>query len=150
MLESRYKNHPKKWWSAFHQFQREVDDVAKQGKYTRPNIWLSEQGVQYFSGEKPELPWTKPGAANEVMNAFVDHGAGQLTRQLNANKELQITRFLYNSTRGAPAFDSGLLEAQTLPKNSKNEELIHQKKADTPRSIYYIYRAKTPGGAYKK
>jgi hypothetical protein len=76
------------------------------------------------------------------MRAYVEHGSQQLTRQLNpTTKKSQISRFFYYSTRGAPVFDSGLLEAAVLPKTAKRKRT-----ASHPRGVYHIYAKKTPGG----
>jgi hypothetical protein len=77
------------------------------------------------------------------MRAFVEHGSQQLTRQLNpvTKKSSQIARFSYYSTRGAPKFDSGLLEAAALPKGA-----VHLYAVNHPRKIYRIFAKKTPGG----
>jgi YD repeat-containing protein len=137
-----YKNRPKHWWKRFHLFEKAVDRVAEKGKYKYPNIWLSEQGVIYFRQETVQRPWRNDERqAPYVMRAFVEHGSQQLTRQLNpvTKKGSQIARFFYYSSRGAPDFDSGLLEAEVLPKGVK----AHRTK-NKPRKIYGIFAKKTP------
>lgn len=71
------------------------------------------------------------------FDAYVNHGREQLTR-----KSPQISRFFYYSTRGAPGFDSGLLEAAELPAEA---EKVRKKRPapSTPREIYGIYKQKT-------
>jgi hypothetical protein len=138
-----YRNQPKRWWRPFHLFEKALDRVMEKAKYKYPNIWLSEQGVEYFLQKKPHIAWFKKGAGPYIMDAFVEHGSQQLTRQLNpVTKKSQITRFYYYSTRGEAAFDSGLLEAEKLP------EGFHHKYAlvNHPRNIYKIFAKKTPGG----
>jgi hypothetical protein len=83
------------------------------------------------------------------MHAFVAHDSQQLTRQPNPilKRGSQIARFFYYSSRGAPGFDSGLLEAEKLPKSkSTKKELRHKYGVNHPRAIYGIYAKKTPGG----
>jgi uncharacterized phage-associated protein len=114
---------------------------ARHRRHT-PNIWLSEQGGEYFLQEEPHEAWKHAGAAPDIMRAFVEHGSQRLTRQLNpVTKKTQISRFFYYSTRGAPGFDSGLLEPATLPKRVVPK---HPLRPSHPRSIYGIYAKKTP------
>jgi hypothetical protein len=111
-------------------------------KYKSPNIWLTEQGVEYFLNEARREAWKHLGAGPYILRAFVEHGSQQLTRQLNpATKKTQISRFFYYSTRGAPDFDSGLLEPATLPKGVVPK---HPLRPNHPRSIYGVYAKKTP------
>jgi hypothetical protein len=111
-----------------------------------PNIWLSEQGVVFFKGEKEvgtKEPgthlWKEPRQAEDVMYAYVKHGLTQLTRQG------QLTRFFYYSTRGNPLFDSGLLEAEELTTEAEKNRPKHAA-ASTPREIYPIYKERTLHG----
>jgi hypothetical protein len=144
---TEFRHLPKKWWKPFHLFQKAVDRVMEHAKYKYPNIWLSEQGVEYFLNEEPRRAWREKGAAPYIMDAFVNHGSQQLTRQLNAVGKSQVARFFYYSTRGAPAFDSGLLEAEKLPISKKTKkEFVHKFPVNHPRNIYKIYAKKTPGG----
>jgi YD repeat-containing protein len=137
-----YRNHPKKWWKPFKLFQKAVDRVMEHAKYKSPNIWLTEQGVEYFLNEARREAWKHLGAGPYILRAFVEHGSQQLTRQLNpATKKTQISRFFYYSTRGAPDFDSGLLEPATLPKGVVPK---HPLRPNHPRSIYGVYAKKTP------
>jgi len=141
----KYRNHPKEWWKPFHLFEKAVDRVMEHAKYKYPNIWLSEQGVEYNRSKEfehySELPaaWTHRGASVYIMRALVEHGSQQLTRQLNPVLKAgsQVARFFYYSSRGAPGFDSGLLEAEKLPvsKTSK-KELRHKYGVNHPRAIY--------------
>lgn len=138
-----YRDEPKRWWRPFLLFQKAVDRVMEHAKYKYPNIWLSEQGVEYFLKGKPHIAWLTKGAGSEIMSAFVDHGSEQLTHQFDpVTKKSQITRFFYYSTRGAPGFDSGLLEAEKLPAG-RTPKYGH---VNRPRPIYGIYAKKTPGG----
>jgi hypothetical protein len=73
------------------------------------------------------------------MNAYVKH-RGQLTNQP------QITRFFYYSMRGAPGFDSGLLEAAELPPELPKGFQKPKTGVSQPREIYRLYKQKTPGG----
>lgn len=57
------------------------------------------------------------------------------------HEKTQISRFFYYSTRGAPGFDSGLLEPATVPAGAKPKRKI---RPNHPRSIYGIYAKKTP------
>lgn len=122
---------PKRWWARFHKFQEAINWVAKNAKYQPPEIWLTEQGVVYERGGGNTFVGKTHNAApgDEVLNAYVNHGTSQLTRQTK-----QITRFYYYETRGAKGFDSGLLEA---------EPPLRGKTASSTRSIYGIYKKKT-------
>ena len=140
----KYRNHPKQWWKPFHFFERAVDRVTEHARYKYPNIWLSEQGAEFFIGGAPTFVWKKrPTVAPYIMRAFVEHGAQQLTRQPNpiTKKGSQVARFFYYSTRGAPEFDSGLLNAE-LP---KGVGVPRGYRVNQPRGIYHIYAKKTPG-----
>jgi hypothetical protein len=145
-----YRNEPKRWWYPFHLFQKALDRVMEKAKYKYPNIWLSEQGVVYFNKSTPLIAWLNRSAGPYIMHAFVEHGSEQLSRQLNpVTKKSQIARFFYYSSRGAPVFDSGLLEAEKLPVktvNGKQVEFKHRNAVSHPRKIYGIYAKKTPGG----
>ena len=93
----------------------------------------------YAKALEVEKPTYSQGEADAIMNAYVNHGAFQLTRQSN-----HITKFYYYETRGARgsygAFDSGLLEVAGSP-------VYPYKTAESdPRSIYPIYAKKTPTG----
>lgn len=92
--------------------------------------------MEYFFGGqvRPSKTWENKADAEEIMNAFVKH-PGQLSDQK------QLTRFFYYSMRGEPGFDSGLLEAATLPEKETPKTGVSQ-----PREIYRIYKQKTPGG----
>jgi hypothetical protein len=72
------------------------------------------------------------------MKAYVDHGKTQLTA-----KSTQITRFFYYSSRGDRGFDSGLLEAMSLPVGAEKKRKLRT--PSTPREIYKYYKEKTPG-----
>jgi hypothetical protein len=118
-------------------YVKAVDREAEHSKYTAPNIWLSEQGVVFFIEKHPKAAWIHDGVGPEILNAYVEHGATQLTR---ANG--QINRFFYCESRGDPGFDSGLPEPEEYPASVK-----HRKPTpDRPRHIYRIYAKKTPGG----
>ncbi len=133
----KMRTNPSSWWRAYKLLREAIARKMKTNPCVpcrTPNIWLTEQGVVFVENEKEtraEL-WKRPKVAEGEMRAYVATGATQLTRQP------QVTRFFYYSTRGAPAFDSGLLEASALaPK-------IARKKAEkTPREIYHIYENKT-------
>jgi hypothetical protein len=139
----KYRNHPKEWWKPFHLFEKAVDRVLEHAKYKYPNIWLSEQGALFFQNSQPQLAWRRKHVVPPyIMRAFVEHGSQQLTRQPNpvTKKGSQVARFFYYSTRGAPVFDSGLLNGE-LPKGV-TERGYH---VNQPRGIYRIYARKTPG-----
>jgi YD repeat-containing protein len=139
-----YKSRAKHWWGLYHNFEEAVDHFMKHARYPHPDIWLSEQGVVYIeNGVAKEVAkkkiWGHKALAENILNAYVKHGASQLT---NASRNHQITRFFYYSSRGAPTFDSGLLEAAELPAGLKPERKYP---TSHPREIYRIYKQKTPG-----
>jgi Domain of unknown function (DUF6531) len=136
--EGNRKGHPRRWWGRFHSFLTAVDRVTK--TKWKPDIWLTEQGVVYSLGKNTPLERAaeSQGVADGIMNAYVNRGAYQLTRQSG-----QITKFYYYEMRGARneagGQDSGLLEAlEPLPKSHLAPS--------SPRSIYPIYARKTPTG----
>jgi YD repeat-containing protein len=129
------KHSTSKWWYRYHAFEHAVNGFMKNAKY-RPRFFLMEQGVEFFVKEKePVHAYAEPGVADAIVNAYVKHGRGQLTEQ-----SPYITRFFYYSTRGEPNFDSGLLEAEVLPKG-----INRQRATNTPRPIYRIYKQVAPG-----
>ncbi len=150
------KKTPAKWWGRFKRFREAILHVMKNSKCSacvRPAIWLSEQGVTYFSGNQrrqvklarktkttPErtVPiWGHPGIAEAIINAYVKAPGVQLTAQQ------QVTRFYYYQLLGTPkTFDSGLLETRdALP-----EGLTKTRAELAPREIYRIYKQKTLHG----
>jgi YD repeat-containing protein len=144
-----FKTNPKKWWAGYTYFEKAVNWEERNNKCApckTPNIWLTEQGVVYFENGAEKTPaevWRHPKEAEAVMNAYVKHGSAQLTRKSN-----QILRFFYYSMRGAPSFDSGLLEAEELPLGAEatKKELKEPIPApSTPREIYRIYKQKPNG-----
>jgi YD repeat-containing protein len=128
------KGRARHWWTRFRNFLGAVNKSSARAPHPHPDIWLSEQGVVFAQGNESKEPFRKSGAAENIMNAYVNHGLTQLTR-----KSLQIQRFYYYSTRGAPDFDSGLLEAEFLPPGQARRHPPSQ-----PRTIYNIYKSKTP------
>jgi len=128
---------PKQWWSAFHYYEKAIDEIEKYGIDTKPNILLTEQGVEFFfaNKENESKVWANRAAAEGDMNAYVK-SPNQLTDQGH-----QISKFFYYSMRGAPNFDSGLLEAEQLPEGFKGEL-----PTNAERPIYRIFKQKTPGG----
>lgn len=147
------RSHPKNWWESFHHFVAEVHMITHS---TATEFWMTEQGV-IFSYKKEELnkegkrvveeeePLGKEyynknhAPANADMKAFVDKGKYQLTRVSN-----EITQFYYYETRGSRneigSQDSGLLEIAPQP----GLPTPYKIPPSTPRSIYKIYKAKTP------
>jgi hypothetical protein len=128
----RFRGRPKHWWTRFHNFLKAVNRVTEHAVHPHPDIWLTEQGVLFeVNSTRASLSAGKTnneGPGKEIIKAYVDHGTSQLTRQSK-----QITRFYYYSSRGAPAFDSGLLEAEGSPRG---------KAVNAPRGIYNVYKLK--------
>jgi hypothetical protein len=93
--------------------------------------------VEFFfaNKENESKVWADRAAAEEDMNAYVK-SPNQLTDQGH-----QISKFFYYSMRGAPNFDSGLLEAEKLPEGFKTAL-----PTNAERPIYRIFKQKTPGG----
>jgi hypothetical protein len=118
---------PGQWWKRFKAFRAAMNRVSK-----KPDIWLTEQGVVYSIGAKHLAAYASEDIARRIIHAYVAEGASQLTRQSH-----QIMRFFYYSTRGDTShFDSGLLCPTGSTPNCKH--------ATSRRSIYYVYRNKTP------
>jgi YD repeat-containing protein len=144
-LSPTQKHNPGKWWASFKYFQKAVDWAMRNDKCVtcrKPNIWLTEQGVVFFKNELESQyeVWHVPAKAEQVLNAYVKHGKSQLTRVSS-----QISRFFYYSMRGAPGFDSGLLEAAELPPKA-TERRSKRAAPSTPREIYRIYKQATNYG----
>ena len=137
-------NRPKSWWRAFKLFKEAIAKKTHSSPCVpcrTPNVWLDEQGVVFFNKGVEENVWHESKLAEEVMRAYVQHGSGQLTRQP------QVTRFFYYSTRGAQAFDSGLLEAPQAELSAKEKKARPMRPAEnTPREIYRIYKEKALHG----
>jgi len=151
--EPRNKKTPTKWWGRFKRFREAIIHVMKNSKCSacvHPAIWLSEQGVQYFIGNKRQgVPltrkrklgeepkrepiWGNRALAEGILNAYVKAPGVQLTAQQ------QVTRFYYYQLLGTPTtFDSGLLETrEALP-----EKLPKTRAELAPREIYRIYKEK--------
>jgi YD repeat-containing protein len=139
---------PQKWWGRFKHFRNAIDHAMKNStcvKCRRPNIWLTEQGVTFFEHGvaksvttkrkgHPEKLWEHPTIAENIMRAYV-------ASKNHLSRQEQVTRFFYYSLRGAPGFDSGLLEATELPEGRKLKRAV-----SAPREIYRIYQQKTLDG----
>jgi YD repeat-containing protein len=113
-----FVHRPSEWWKRFKNFHTAIDNLSTY----RPDIWLTEQGVEFLLGGVRQPASYCGCTATAIMHAYVEDEGNQLTRQSR-----QIMRFFYYSTRGDKNFDSGLLALNS-----------------TPRKIYYIYRNKTP------
>jgi YD repeat-containing protein len=114
-----FRHRPAERWKRFKNFHNEIDTLTE--KY-RPDIWLTEQGVEFLLGGARQPASYCGCTATAIMHAYVEDEGNQLTRQSR-----QITRFYYYQVRGDKVFDSGLLALTS-----------------SPRKIYYIYRHKTP------
>lgn len=113
-----FRGKPTEWWKRFRNFKKAINKASH-----GPDIWLTEQGVRYAANGKPLAAHESADTANAIMRAYVCCGPNQLTRRG------QVTKFFYYEMRGDPAtLDSGLLAPST----------------SAQRSIYGIYRSKTP------
>ncbi len=148
--EPRHARSPQGWWPRFHNFEKAINHFMKNAKFPKPEIWLTEQGVVYARAEGShnlvQTPWLLRAVATGIVNAYVNHHKGQLTRQGH-----EIARFFYYATRGEPKFDSGLLEATETaerfnPKTKAFEKMAPKFAASAPREIYGIYKTKTIHG----
>jgi YD repeat-containing protein len=139
------KNQLSRWWGRFKSYQAAVDEFMHKAKYKEPDIWLTEQGVVFFrkAAETQAKPWRNKRIAEGIMNAYVK-AERQLTTAHASGRKIQIRAFFYYALLGAPKFDSGLLEAETLPSGEgifKRPFLAPKE----PRENFRIYKQKTPG-----
>jgi YD repeat-containing protein len=112
-----YRGKPTKWWTRFKNFKKAINKASH-----GPDIWLTEQGVRFYSRGQPLPAHHSENTANAIMHAYVSDGANQLTRRG------QVTKFFYYAMLG--------------DKSSQDSGLLTPTRAS--RKIYGIYRGKTP------